>query len=213
MVTIHDVWKHVSNKIANKVNDPFEDLFAMIIPVDTDGTFLSQISSDCDEYEGDSYVLLRRLLRKTDLFPTGAFAYVCPAKISVVKDADEYAQVKAKAAAGEDPRRKVLMMSLVHPITINEETGLPSDIVMENGVYWLDTNTFEEMPKTINGMRDGEEDQGNLPMALGSLALKCAIDKGYLGELGEALARSLALAEQSLNEAERIFSSITKKNN
>lgn len=208
MVTINDVWKHVSNKIANKVNDPFDELFASVIPIDSDGNFLGLIDSNCEEYEGDSYVMLRRLLRKTHLFPTGGFVYMCPAKISIAKTAEEATTLRARALAGDDQRRKVLMLSLVHPIGVNEETGMPADVVMENGIYWLDTNEFQEFPPTVNGQRDGEEDQGALPMALGALALKCAIDNGSLGEIGMRLNNALTLAEKSLAEAESIFESL-----
>lgn len=208
MVTINDVWKHVSNKIANKVNDPFDELFASVIPIDSDGTFLDLISSDCEEYEGDSYVMLRRLLRKTDLFPTGGFAYLCPAKMSIAKTEEEAITLRARALAGDDQRRKVLMLALIHPVGINESTGMPADLVMENGIYWLDTNEFQEFPTTVNGQRDGEVEQGALPMALGALALKCALDNGSLGEIGMRLNNALTMAEKSLSEAEAVFESL-----
>lgn len=211
MVTINDAWKHVSNKIANKVNDPFEELFASVVPIDKDGNFLGLISSDCEEYEGDSYVMLRRLLDKTHLLPTGGYLYLCPCKVAVTTSMDEYANLKEKARRGEDTRRKALVLALVHPITLNEETGMPADVVMENGIYWLDTNEFDELPPTVNGSTGDNEETGTLPMALGALALKCSMDNGTLGEIGMRLAKALALAEQSLSEAEAIFESI--KNN
>ena len=208
MVTINVVWKHISNTVANKVNDPFEELFASVIPIDRDGNFLDLVNSDCEEYEGDSYVMLRKLLRKTDMFPTGGFVYFCPAKITVAETQDEALSIRARALVGDDPRRKVLMIALVHPISADPETGLPADVVMENGIYWLDTNEFEVFPSTVNGQRDGKEEQGSLPLALGALALKCAIDNGTLGEIGVRLNSALTLAEKSLSEAESIFESL-----
>lgn len=202
MVTLNDVWKHISNKIANKVNDPFEELFASVIPIDRDDNFLDVISSDCAEYEGDSYVLLRKLVDKTHLLPSGGFVYFCPAKVTQVDiDQETGKQVDTRE------KRKCLVISLVHPIVATDGTGYPSSVVIDNGIYWLDTNEFQEMPPTINGEQDGQE-VGNLPMALGALALKCALDNGSLGDLGVRLLKALAKAEESLAEAEAVFESL-----
>lgn len=203
MVTLNDVWKHISNKIANKVNNPFDELFASVIPIDRDDNFLDVISSDCAEYEGDSYVLLRKLVDKTHLLPSGGFVYFCPAKVTQVDiDQETGEQVDTRE------KRKCLVISLVHPIVAVDSNGWPSNVIVENGIYWLDSNEFQEMPPTINGEQDGQEISGNLPMALGALALKCALDNGSLGDIGARLLKALAKAEESLAEAESIFESL-----
>lgn len=207
MVTINDVWKHISNKIANKVNDPFEDLFAMIIPIDEEGNFGPAISSDCEEYDGDSYTLLKKLTHSTNKLPTGTFAYACPARIMMVSSEEEAFEMHKKMVeTGVDPRSKALVMTLVHAITVDESSGLPSDVRMDNGVYWIDGNRFDVLPSTINGeVEGGEAETGGLTIALGGLALKWSLDHGKLGELGVKLGRALETAEKSMNEAKAAF--------
>lgn len=78
-MNIQDVWKHISNKVANKVSNPFDDLYAAIIPIDENGEFTEVISS-MDGYEGDSYTLIIGLIHDTDKLPTANFAYYCPGR-------------------------------------------------------------------------------------------------------------------------------------
>lgn len=209
MVTINDVWKHISNKIANKVNDPFEDLFAMVIPVDAEGNFCKEIDSDCEEYEGDSYVLLRKLTERTHLMPSGTFAYACPARVRHLNVEEAEKMDAAEILAKTEPRQ-VLMISLVHEIQANHD-GTTNDVIIESGVYWIDDNTFTEMPKTVNGLTDdGNEVEGSLTTALGALALKWSIDNDRLGDLGRVLKDSLEMAKRSLEQAEEAFKKLPR---
>lgn len=207
--TIEDVWKHISNKIANKVNNPFEELFAMVIPIDTEGNFCKEINSDCDEYEGDSYTLLRKLSENTSLLPTGTFAYACPARVRQIDAAEAEGKTDDELRAMAKPR-EILMVSLVHEITADEE-GNPTDVIIENGVYWIDDNTFSELPKSINGYtEDGEETSGQLTVALGALGLKWSLTNDRLGELGRMLNESLELAKKALEQAETAFNKLPR---
>lgn len=74
-VTLEDLWSYISNKIACKTNDPFEDLNGIIIPISEDGAFLSPMYSD--EYD-DVYEWLAHLCRNTQEFATPSFGFMIP---------------------------------------------------------------------------------------------------------------------------------------
>jgi hypothetical protein len=214
MVTIDDVWKHISNKIANKVNDPFAELFAMVIPVDTEGNFCKEINSDCEEYEGDSYTLLRKLSKTTELLPSGTFAYACPAKIRQVdlagRNADEIDAEELEELRASTTPTQVLMINLVHAVEAKDD-GHPGDMVIESGVYYIDENRFEALPTLVNGSDDqGQDSKGPLTIALGALALAWALSNDRLGDVGRMLKESLDLAKKSLEQAEAAFNNLPK---
>lgn len=217
--TIQDLWKHISNKIANKSNDPFDDLFATIIPINEDGTFGTEISSLCDEYEGDTYTMVRRLLQNTDLLPTGSFAYFCPAKAQVVDDASEVGHFEETGVRpsfidkdGNDTRKKLIIMSIQRAITIDRVTGEPEDVVMDSGTWWIDDNRFEELAPVVNG-NESETGQigGSLAIAFGALAFKWAIDHDTLGEIGGVLKDSLEIRRQAAKQAVDALNSLGKR--
>lgn len=194
-VTLEDAWKHVSNKIANKVNNVWEDLEAMIIPIDTDGNFMKPIScTDEPEYNGDSYDMIRSLCWNTDLLPTPTFVYVCPARARQL-DADPGDVENIQEIIKNLPYKYILTVSLVHPMKYDEEqdTWLPD---IDHGVYWVDKNTFERMPT------DGKEN-GQLPLALGALSFKLAIDRGLMGDVSKELGEALELARESFEKVKK----------
>lgn len=203
-VTIDDVWKHVSNKIANKVNDVWEDLNPMIIPVDNDGNFLAPIDSESrPEYGGDTYSLIRALCWNTELLPSATFVYVCPARIrrldAPMAEASQRSPEELRRMVESAPASSALLISLVHPIEYVEgrDTWRPR---VDNGVWWLERNEFEYMPNT-----NEDDDEGQLPIALGALALKWAIDNGKMGDFGNQLKRSMELAEEARKLAQQAF--------
>lgn len=165
--TPQDLWSFISNKIANKVSDPYEDLMAMIIPINEDGTFCDPIAShDKPEYNGDSYDMIRALCFTTELLPTKSFGYMCPA---VARDPETGEVVK-----------KIISFALC----------------VEHGVtyfgYWdLDTNDVEYIDPT------DEPYQGELPIALSALSLKWELDRGGLGEVGDAMRDALKASEKA----------------
>lgn len=174
-ISARGLFEHVSNKIANKYNDPWDDMWPMIIPVGTDGSFVTPITSDNDEYDGDSYVLIKKLCFTTDKLPTGSFGFICPIKARSVNP-----------DKGETLETATPMLGIV----VGAING-PED--MQFGIWNLETNEFMDMP-------EGEGD-GQLFQALGALAFKWQIDNGQLGKAGEMLKRSMELAEESANLA------------
>jgi hypothetical protein len=171
-IYVHDLYEHVSNKIANKYNDPWGDMWPMVIPVDTDGSFVTPITSDNDEYESDSYVLIKKLCFSTEKLPTGSFGFVCPIKArSITID-------NGGTPETEEPTLGIVVVAVNSP----EDMGF--------GIWNLSTNEFMEMPPDSDG-------DGALLDALGALAFKWQIDNGKLGTAGEMLKLSMELAEKS----------------
>lgn len=194
-VTLEDAWKHVSNKIANKVNNIWEDLNAMIIPVDADGNFMKPIvCTDKPEYNGDSYDMIRSLCWDTDLLPSPTFLYVCPGRARQL-DSDPGDVENIQEIIKNLPYKYILTISLVHPMKYveDEDTWVPD---IDHGVYWVDKNTFERMPT------DGKEN-GQLPLALGALSFKLAIDRGLMGDVSKELGEALELARQSFEKVKK----------
>lgn len=91
--TLQELWKHLSNKVFIKYGDPHDELFASVIPIDMDGSFMDAISSDTEEYGGDPYDLLRDLAtRRMDELPTKTFGFFAPGWMRAVPtdiDADD----------------------------------------------------------------------------------------------------------------------------
>lgn len=200
--TIEDVWKHVSNKITNKVNNVWEDLEAMIIPVDADGNFMTPIKcSDKPEYGGDSYSMIRSLCWTTELLPTGTFAYVCPARARMATasmndvDPDDWGDI-----IKDLPFTYVLTMAIVNPMQYDPETDEVQPQI-EHGVWWIDRNEFEKMPDSD----DNHPHAGELPIALGSLSFKWAVDNNQLGSISSDMREAIELARQSMEKAKAVF--------
>jgi len=204
--TIEDVWKHVSNKITNKVNNVWEDLEAMIIPVDADGNFMAPIKcSDKPEYEGDSYSMIRSLCWTTELLPTGTFAYVCPARarqapteMDPTDDPNDWADLIKTL-----PFTHVLTMSVVNPIGYDPVTDEVSPNI-EHGVWWVERNEFEALPVG----EEGPYGAGQLPVALGSLSFKWAVDNNQLGAISNDMREAIELARQSMEKAKAVFNRV-----
>lgn len=74
-VTLQDLWSYISNKIACKHNDPFEELNGIIIPIKADGTFSDPLYSD--EFD-NVYEWIADLCRNTDKFDTPSFGFMIP---------------------------------------------------------------------------------------------------------------------------------------
>lgn len=174
--TVQDLWSHISNKIANKVGNPYEDLLATIIPIDEDGKFCAHISAhDKPEYNGDSYDMIRALCFTTELLPTKSFGYMCP-------------------AIARDPETGEVAKTIISFALVIEH----GNVVFG---YWdLDTNEVEYMDK--------EEDQGykgELPIALSALSLKWELDRGGLGEVGDAMRDALKAAEKAREAIHKVI--------
>lgn len=74
-VTINDLWSYISNKIASKVNDPFDELNGILIPIGKDGSFGTPKYSD--EYE-NVYDWISHLCQNTHEFETPSFGFMIP---------------------------------------------------------------------------------------------------------------------------------------
>lgn len=206
-VTMEDAWKHVSNKIANKANNIWEDLDPMIIPIDADDNFMKPITcGDQPEYGNDSYDMIRALCWNTDLLPTGTFLYVCPGRSrELTKELAEELEGLDNAAevVNKLPFKYILVLSLVHPMKyVEEEDTWTPDI--ESGVYWVEKNEFQHMPSDA-------DDKGQLPMALGALSLKWAIDNDAIGEVGRKLGEALDLTREAFEKARSAFGDVGHK--
>lgn len=117
-VTIKDVWSYISNKIASKVNDPFEELNGIIIPVRKDGTFGEVITSD--EFD-DVYDWLAHLCREAGSFETSSFGFMIP-------------------GWKKDPETMERVGQIVTFMLVNSYED------MQVGVWHLDTNEVDYMP-------------------------------------------------------------------
>lgn len=175
---IENVWKHISNKVANKVSDPFEDLHATVIPI-VDGEFGELISSFTDEYEGDSYVMLKKLATEDVPRVPSTFAYFCPAK-------------KRDTETGDVVANAVIFALVDKPMV---EGGSISF-----GIWDLNTNEVD-----YNRGDDGEEWAGELPIALAALSLRAAIHNDEMGELGQVMKEALELAKESFLKFQEVM--------
>lgn len=118
-VTLNDLWSYISNRVACKTNDPFEDLNGIIIPISKDGNFMSPLYSD--EYD-DVYDWIAHLCRNTKLFETQSFGFMIP---GWKKDPETLERIG-----------KNIMFILVK-----------SHTEMEVGVWDLDTNEVNLFPE------------------------------------------------------------------
>lgn len=74
-LTARDLWSYISSNITNKVNDPFEEINGVIIPVKRNGSFDTPIKSD--DYE-NVYDWISHLCSNTDPFETPSFGFMIP---------------------------------------------------------------------------------------------------------------------------------------
>lgn len=169
-MNIEQVWKHVSNKIANKVSDPFDDLCAAILPINEDGTFGTPISSSDNGWEGDTYKMISELIGMENTPMTEHFGYYCP----ILK---------------HDPEdEKTIIGRGIVFAHVNGHENLSFGIwdLDENEVtYFTEEETSEETPA------------GALIVALASLAMKIEIFTDKLGEMGQVMKEALLLAKES----------------
>lgn len=173
--TVQDLWSHISNKIANKVVDPYKDLLATIIPIDENGKFCAHITADDKpEYNGDSYDMIRALCFTTELLPTRSFGYMCP-------------------ALARDPESGEVLMTIISFALVVEH----GNVVFG---YWnLDTNEVEYMDD-----EQSKEYAGELPIALSALSLKWELDNGGLGAVGDAMRDALRAAERARDALKKV---------
>lgn len=168
--SIHDLWKHFSNNIGNKVNDPFEDLWASIVPLSINDEFLPEISSmEKEEYEGDTYSFIGNLCNETDRLPKESFGFFVPAR-------------------KRDPDTNEIVSQIIILAIVNDHENI------QFGCWDLATNKVEVLSDYI----DNESGyQGQLPIALAALSLKWSLDNGGGGKVGDLMRRSMALAQQA----------------
>lgn len=173
---IEDVWKYISNKVANKVNDPFEDLHATVVPI-IDGEFGEPISSISQEdWEGDTYLMLRDLATEEVARVGSTFAYFCPGK------------------KRHPDTNEVISLTIIFALIKNPST-------VEFGVWDIADNKVEFMREE----EDGESWGGELPLALCALSLRAAIDNDELGELGQMMKEALKLAKESFLKFQEVM--------
>jgi hypothetical protein len=167
--SIHDLWKHFSNNIGNKVNDPFDDLWASVVPLSLDDEFLPEISSmEKEEYEGDSYAFIANLCHETDRLPKESFGFFVPAR-------------------KRDPDTGEVVSQIIMLAVVSDHNTI------EFGCWDLATNKVE----IISDDDDESRYQGELPIALASLSLKWSIDHGGCGAVGDLMRKSMNLAREA----------------
>lgn len=178
--SIHDLWKHFSNNIGNKVNDPFEDLWASIVPLSLDDEFLPEISSmEKEEYEGDTYSFVGSLCSETDRLPKESFGFFVPAR-------------------KRDPDTGEVLSQIIMLAVVSDHENI------QFGCWDLATNEVEVLPdnnETENSY------QGELPIALSALSLKWVLDNGGGGAVGTLMRKSMALvkeAQELMKQAEQL---------
>lgn len=182
MTTIQDLYKHVANKIANKVSDPWDDLWATIIPIDADGNFCKAISSmDKEEYEGDVYSLVRQLCFNTEVLPTHTYGFFSP---GYKKDPDT-----------GDRKGKMISFALVH-----------DSMNIEYLLWDLDDNSVGD--PFVDGNEEGYS--GQLPIALGALSFMWDIDHDV--ETNELAKITKQLFESQKHTAELLAQAIKLSN-
>lgn len=167
---IEDVWKHVSNKVANSVNDPYEELVATILPINDDNTFGTPISSADNDWEGNTYAMISGLIAMDNPPMTEHFAYYCP-------------------GINRDPEDKDVILGhtlLMAVLNGHEDMSFAIWNIEDNEVTYF---TEEETDEVTSA--------GALVVALASLAMKIEIFTDKLGEMGQVMKEALILAKET----------------
>lgn len=167
--TIHDLWKHFSNNIGNKVNDPFEDLWANVVPLSLEDEFLPAISCmEKEEYEGDSYSFIAALCSETHRLPKESFGFFVPART-------------------RDPETNEVVSQIIMLVIVSD----PANV--QFGYWDLSTNEIELIPEED----EDHVYKGELPIALAALSFKWSLDNGGGGAAGDLMRKSMDLAKQA----------------
>lgn len=182
-MNIEEVWKHIANTVANKVNDPFEELCATIVPI-TNGEFGEHISSDTPRWQGDSYAMIKSLAAEENIRVSSTFAYYCPCT--------------GKSETGE-VLNKALLFALVNKPTSD-------DGFIHFGMWNLTTNEVDYQFSDDPMSEENDEFWGGeLPIALAALSLRASIENDELGELGKLMKESLELAKESFLKFQEVM--------
>ena len=176
MSNIKDLWSYISKTITNKSNDPFEDLWATVIPVNKDGSFAEPIMVDPDEHD-DAYAFIGNLTRNTELFETSQFGFMTPAW-------------KRDPETGERVGQTIQFIL----VKSYKECEFGMWDLTDNKLTFLDSEQAEMA--TLSG---------ELPAALMGLSLGIAVDNNELGEAGEILRTAKRMVIEAKELSERAF--------
>jgi hypothetical protein len=180
--SIKELWSHISKTMTSKSNDPFEDLWATVIPVKADGSFGEYIMVDPEEYD-DAYEFIRHLSHNTERFETSQFGFMTPAW-------------KRDPETGERVGQTIQFILVTSYHTC------------EFGMWDLTDNelNFLDSEQAANASLSGE-----LPVALMGLSLGIAIEKGELGEAGELMLKAKKMILEAQEISEKAFAMLNTK--
>jgi hypothetical protein len=180
-VTIDDLWSYISKTITSKSNDPFDDFWGTVIPVNKDGSFGEYMMVNPDGYE-DIYDFFSHLVQHPERFETSSFGFMSPAW-------------KRDPETGERVGKSIQFV-LVRSFW---DIGF--------GMWDLDTN---ELSFLSDEEAEEASISGRLPTALLALSLGLAIELNELGEAGEMMRKAKKMVVDAQELSAKAFEMLNK---